>query len=437
MTQLTNSKVLKIILIGWIIVVTGYLSHTEVNCRSRDFWGHVDHTEYIVNQHKLPKPHEGWETYQPPLYYLIISFFSPPLFDLNKDARMHLGRIVSVTFGLLALWLMIRFLQELNFDPLVQLLVLSFIATTPKFIYIFSTYNNDSLATFLSIAIVIISYKLYHKWSKQLALCLLAATTAALYSKITVVLCIVTIFLICCKDLIKGKLPNKLQLNIVRIFVLSAILLLPWLVLHNYRHTGKFLPTNVDSAISQKFTFTHFKTLVGIVLRIPQLQHYPKEFTDYTHEWDEPWIRPTWGQHFPSTKRYDYLTYTFIISILDEFIHSKPHVNVFWTILWAHLIAHLLGLKEVFKTNINKLSAFAIFSAHLGTIITMLPGMIFTSVPNVDYRYIAWTWLPWAILFSSALAKKDIWSFILKSVIVIGIVLQVYTLFVIEGCWSE
>lgn len=434
--KISNRAVFEIVIVAWILIAGYYNLHTSISCRSRDFWGHVQYAEIITKEHRLPTPHEGWETFQSPLYYLIVSYIASPSLstEMNQEALIAYGRALSVLFGGLSLLIITWFLQQINLQPFLQLLVILFTATTPKFVFVFSTFNNDSLATFLSIATLVLAYRLYHKWSKKTAWALLLVAAGSLYAKLTTIISIGCVGIVCCKNLLNKMRPSNIQLKIIYILALSIVLFSPWLVLHNYKHTGRLIATNFDGSID-RFKTTQLKTLFGVLFRIPQLQENPP---DYSHEFDEPWIYPTWGgTPHPATKRFDTFSYTFIISILDEFHYQAPSVKIIWLILLIHLVVNIISLKYIFESDLSKLSAFSILFAHIVNIATMMPGMLNVPVPNVDFRYIAWTWLPWALLFGNALSEKSRLSSILNKIFLTGIIFQIYTLVVISGCWSE
>lgn len=436
MQNMSNRTVFEIIIVAWLLIAGYYNIHTVGGCRARDVLGHIQYAEILAKEKRFPKPYEGWESWQNPLYYFIVSKIAAPEIssEMTWEAMTYYGRFLSFIFGGMALCVMAWFLQLLNVKPYTQLLTVLFVAFTPKFVFIFSTFNNDGLATLCSIATIALSYKLYKGWSKKLAWVLLLVATASIYAKLTAVICIGMIFLICCQNLLKRRPPDLNQKRIMLILVISCVLFTPWMIFHNYKYTGRFIATNIEGARDRKFTFKDFKTLIGVLFRISELQENPP---DYTHEFDEPWIYPAWGAVPPATKRYDTFTYTFIISVIDEFHYMSPSVKVIWAVLLVQLLAHLLGLQVVLKSGLTKLAGVGILLGHIGNIVTMMPSFIFTPVPNVDFRYIAWTWMLWAYLWSKVLEEKTTASFVLNRLLIIGILIKIYILATVSGCGSE
>lgn len=71
--QLKASRLQQIFFVASIALSVLYLSKTDERTRTFDVFeggGHYDYIEYIVKNHSLPNPGNGWEYHQPPLYYL-------------------------------------------------------------------------------------------------------------------------------------------------------------------------------------------------------------------------------------------------------------------------------------------------------------------------------------------------------------------------------
>ncbi len=404
------------IVIGiWIFTAYSYLSHNQRPQRCMDFWGHVEYTSILVAKGKYPQPMDGWQTYQPPLYYLINSYIAPDTFRTDNTIHIRYVEALSVIYGAISLWIIWWLLQKYVTDKTIQIIVLLFIATTPKFVFVFSSYNNDSLATLLSIAIVALAYKAYHDWSPKYALGLLAASTAGLYTKLTVFIPVFAVVIFCLKNFFEQKLLELNQKRILGILALSILLFYPWLEFHNHKLSGKYFPSNFGGIEEQEgLHFVKGKSILSIVSPTAILELTP-------NKWDDP-FHHVWSTE-ASTKKNDYWTSSFINSIYGETSFKTPGPLIAWLIFWLHLFSRILGLREVFKSNINKLAGLLILIAHLGQI-----AFIFNTpfAPSMDYRYIAWTWLGWAFLYSSALTRNDKWSGILKKSLIVAIVVQIY-----------
>lgn len=424
---------LEIVLAVWIVVALIYIAHTPIKHRSHDFLGHLDYTASIAELGKIPEPSYSWETFQPPLYYLICNLLSPPTASSDvARAAAHINYVVylSILLGAITLLIIYWLVKQVTNNTLVQLLVLLFIATTPMYVFLFSTYNNDSLSTLLIIATLAISYRLFTNWSVGFAILLFFVVMAGMYTKNLIIVPVLIIIGIYCKSLIRLKAPEKNHQKIILVLLLALFSFLPWAYFHNFHYTGKFFPTNVDEKINKEFDINHFKNLIGILFRVPELQ-----FTkpDYSHEWDVPWVQPSWEEVPPSTKRYDYFAFSFVTSVIGEYKFTKPDVIFIWILLFIHLVVIVLSLPMIFRSGFARTAFLFILLAHLAQIsaITMFPDL---PQRAMNYRYVSWTWAPWAILYANALeGRNNIISKLLTLALVVGIIIQIYVLATVEG----
>ena len=415
-----KNKIVIFAITVWVIVALGYLNQNQRPQRCMDFWGHVEYTSIIANDMIFPSPSHGWETFQPPLYYLINSYIAPNTFKTDNTIHIRYVEYLSVFYGAVVLWIIYWFLGKFCIDPKIQLIVLLFIATTPKFAFVFSSYNNDSLAILLSIATLAFTYKLYYDWSVRYATLLLLVATAAHYTKYIALISTAAAFLICFKDLVLKKSLGQNQKKVLVILMASVILLVPWLKFHNYKYSGEYFPSNIKGIGDQDgLRLPKDKFLLDIVSPTAILEMRE-------HKWEDP-FHHVWSTEV-STKKSDYWSSSFINSIYGETSFKEPGLLVAWLLFWIHLFSRVSGLKIMLKSGVNKIAGILILVAHLGQI-----AIIFTApyAPSMDYRLIGWTWLPWAILYANFLTQKTPWSELLKRVLIVAICVQSYTLFTI------
>ncbi|HVO32730.1 MAG TPA: hypothetical protein VMU17_02375, partial [Elusimicrobiota bacterium] len=88
-------------LVLWMALGPLYILRTPRGAFNHDYRHHVYYTEFLAHERRLPAPGEGWESQQPPLYYLIVSRFSP-----LSPRHIFWTRLFSVELGLLALAVM-------------------------------------------------------------------------------------------------------------------------------------------------------------------------------------------------------------------------------------------------------------------------------------------------------------------------------------------
>lgn len=428
-----SKKTVLILIIIWLVVGVFHVHRTRNDFCSHDYGGHIQYTEMIVVQKRLPNPYEFWGSYHMPLYYLINSFIDSESLQSDKEVHIRSVRYLSVVYGAVALWAMWWLLEFIGIQPLIQILALLFIATTPKFIFIFSTYNNDSLLTMICILVLSIAYRLNVQFSKKSALALLLISIAGMYVKHTYFVFFLPAAIgLCCLNLFKKKLPTKNQARIIMILLVSSVFVIPYLTLHHYNKTGQFLPSNNESSQKQDPCGLNISVL-NRVFKIPIIQSEP-------HEWDEPWVNPHWNWCSPSTKRNNYLSFVFITSVIGEHTFRKPEASIIWIMLLIHLAVSLFALRYIFASSITRLAGLVILFSHILHIASMeyfLKTMSWLPPASMDYRYIAWNWIAWAVLYSHVIQSKyNKFAQILNKVLILGVVLHVCFLMTVIGAWE-
>src|SRR4051794_11335267 len=88
------------VILVWLLLAVLHIARTPPSAFTHDFKDHVLNTHIIAYEHRLPLPREGWETYQPPLYYLINALLNP-----NHAWHVLWVRISSAIYGALFLLL--------------------------------------------------------------------------------------------------------------------------------------------------------------------------------------------------------------------------------------------------------------------------------------------------------------------------------------------
>ena len=409
-SNLNNKSIIQLLIGFWIVIVFTVLDQVPFNGFAHDFDGHVEYTKILLNEKRLPKPDEGWETRQQPLYYLISSHIAPDKIMSDLPVHVYYVRIFSALCGAATIALFAWFLQEFTNNRFIQVLSILFVASTPKFVFIFTTYNNDSLATALSVAMIVLSYKLCKDWNKKLGWALFIVSLAGLYTKLTFLVPMFIIIALCLKELVlkKKEYMKENQKKIILTLSFSLLFLLPWIFFHNYSTVGQLLPSNSPPE-GLKFE----KPLIEVFSPLAILENKP-------HKWDVPWVF-MWPD--ASSKRNDYLSYVFITSVIGEFFFKPQCINLVWALFFIHLVVYLFALRYVLYSKVTKLAGIFILMTHLLHIVWISTQPFSVSM---DYRFISWSSIGWMILYASALhasIKKS--SNILSKLMIAGIILNI------------
>ncbi len=130
-----------------------YLYYTPYEIRAHDPEGHLEYILYIARYFSLPSVRDGWEFYQPPLYYILSAFWLRLGTLLGRTQEMLLrdlqGFALLLSIGTLAVctWigsLLFRKRQEAS----QYTLFLWLLAVFPGLIFFAARINNDVLLAF-------------------------------------------------------------------------------------------------------------------------------------------------------------------------------------------------------------------------------------------------------------------------------------------------
>ncbi|MCX5787044.1 MAG: hypothetical protein NTX64_00850 [Elusimicrobia bacterium] len=382
-----RSELLAVALLAWGIVAGIYLARTPEFVRTHDFPAHRYYADIIMREHRLPAPYEHWETYQPPLYYLLNSVISP------GDPAGHVFgvRLLSLIYGGLCLVIIDRLLRRFKFAPPVRLLVLLWIATTPKYVMMFTTYNNDALATLLALAAIHSWTRLVDGWNIRQAAILALAGTAAAYTKWNVLGVLAILAALTLVLAVRRTIAPRQAAVIGLLMLLPGALLMPWLVLHNQRLTGHLFPHN-----SQNFG------TIGDFYRLPEPRRVllaPPPLKSAA--WKVPYVNP---DDRAEPKNASYCAYSFVTSIFGEYRFPERLKLLAWLTLAVHLVFMLAALSRVAWKGFTMLSGMGLL-AGWGLQAVFL--ILVPQITSMDFRLIAWTWPAWAILFAAALTSGD------------------------------
>lgn len=142
---------LYLLLAAVIFARTSLFIHDVPDLRSRlgfDAPEHMDYIRLIQQNGTLPSPEEGWETHQPPLYYLCSAAWLK-IFGLSVNAPNALTplRAFNGILGLIHCWLVFLCLRRLFPEsPGAQAAALIVAAFLPEHLYLSFYVTNDPLA---------------------------------------------------------------------------------------------------------------------------------------------------------------------------------------------------------------------------------------------------------------------------------------------------
>ena len=141
--------------VGILLRVT-YVLSTDVFTRAYDTQGHIEYITHLFTHGTLPELRQGWESWQPPLYYIVAAAWMKMTTLLSAGSQAALLRSVQLQSLLLSLatlaagaWIAFMLFPKKN-DRLKALLFLSIVATFPGLVFFASRIGNDVLLAPLS-----------------------------------------------------------------------------------------------------------------------------------------------------------------------------------------------------------------------------------------------------------------------------------------------
>jgi tetratricopeptide (TPR) repeat protein len=139
--------VLVLIIVSWVVLFTNNLPQlAAVLGFDRD--GHQQYIDFILQQKALPLANDGWQMYQPPLFYLLSAFVIGPFgWAASADPAVLMLRACSVLTGILHLLLIFQCLRLLFPNrPRQQTVGLLLAGFLPMSIVLSHHITNESLA---------------------------------------------------------------------------------------------------------------------------------------------------------------------------------------------------------------------------------------------------------------------------------------------------
>jgi tetratricopeptide (TPR) repeat protein len=138
--------VLLLIVLSWIVLFSNNLPQLA-HLLGFDRDGHQQYIDYLLEKKALPLADEGWQMYQPPLFYFLSAMLLGPLgLSASGDAGLMVLRVVSMATGLVHLLLLFKCLRLLFPRQHAQQIVgLVFAGFLPANLYLSHHVTNESL----------------------------------------------------------------------------------------------------------------------------------------------------------------------------------------------------------------------------------------------------------------------------------------------------
>ena len=250
----TPKCVLMICIVLWIIVFINNAPKIPLDGMGFDVKGHLYYVQYLLDHRSIPLANEGWETYQPPLFYLASAIvMSLSRLFLAQSRALYSLKLIPFLCGMGQICLA-YFAARIVFpnSKTKQALSVAIAALIPMNIYISSYFSNESLSAFLmGLAILVTIIILNSNRSSSKLYCILGLVIGlALLTKFTILTILPVIFLVLLYKLLSEEKRSitKLGRNLGLMF-LVIVVVAGWFYVRNWMHFGKVFVGNWDCSL--------------------------------------------------------------------------------------------------------------------------------------------------------------------------------------------
>ncbi|HEY6207167.1 MAG TPA: glycosyltransferase family 39 protein, partial [Chthoniobacterales bacterium] len=207
-----------------------------------DSEAHLNYIKYVQERRALPLPNEGFEMFQPPLYYLL-SALALSVFHLSTaDASaIVVLRVVTMLCGIANFTLVFLALRQLFPDRLaLQLVGLVLSAFLPMQLYLSHFVTNETLAAVLVSAAVYVGILALKRSPPSTALYSILGLLvgAAMLTKTTSVLLVPPLVFACAVRLRRQRAPLLAWLRTLALMLVVSVAVCGWHYLRVWQHFG-------------------------------------------------------------------------------------------------------------------------------------------------------------------------------------------------------
>lgn len=205
-----------------------YMLITPYDVRGYDVDGHLEYMRFLVDNFSLPGEGQGWQWYQPPLYYMIgapLLYFKDALANiiLPTTALQIFALLLAVGSFAISIWIAFRLFRKHHSSVV---LMSALLATLPGVVFFASRVNNDVLYHFFGVLSLGFLFAWWHKGPQKLWYLSVASAALSMLSKMNALLLLPILFtsLLC-----KKGMSLKQKITQGSLGVLTVAFLTEWL----------------------------------------------------------------------------------------------------------------------------------------------------------------------------------------------------------------
>ncbi len=217
-----------------------------------DAAAHVEYVNYLLRTGSVPLAHQGWEMYQPPLYYAVVAFAVKLSGAATLDAQsMHVVRVVGWAALVLQILFVTLGLRELFAErPRTAFVGACVAALLPMQLYLFQYASNEGFAAMLVSAALWLALRILRRENARvrdfavLGL-VLGAALLTKFSALLVVLLVLGVF--AGRVALRRERVTLVQLRNLVALPLVIALVCGWYYLRVHERFGRFFVGNFDA----------------------------------------------------------------------------------------------------------------------------------------------------------------------------------------------
>jgi len=246
------------------------------NLPSNAFDNHFDPIFWIMKYGTLPSKDAFWQSYQPPVFYVISAMIGKLAINLGTEIRLlpKILQFMSCLYGILTIGFVYLILKKIPLSDFSRMLAFGSVCFLPRHIYLSAMHSNDTIAALsVALCVYLMMIALERKLSYPTIITLSISITITLFTKYTSFVVLPMALTILVPFLLQRIIiPRKKLINAFLLLIIVPILFLSAYCYSNIKKYDLPLPWNshiVAPAETQArtetglsfLTFTPWKTI--------------------------------------------------------------------------------------------------------------------------------------------------------------------------------
>ena len=247
-THLSASAIRWLLLAAWVVMAANNFLRLPLEM-GMDHKGHMEYIQYIAQSWRIPIATEGWQMFQPPLFYLLAaSLYRSFLFFFNPEIVIRILKLLPLMFGAAHVEICYRTMRyAYPGKESLQVIGTLFGGVLPMNLYMSQSLGNEPLAGFFTALIVLCAFRTVSGNvlpTREIQLLMGFLLGLAMLTKVTAILIIppviIFVFLLIFE---KSKTPGEYVrscIYFVLILLGAAFAVSGWYYLYNWIEMGRF-----------------------------------------------------------------------------------------------------------------------------------------------------------------------------------------------------